>query len=341
MFDADLARFYGVTTFNLNKAVARNRDRFPKDFAFKLTLEETQALIFQTGISRPDGPKALMFQPGTSKPGRGGTRKPATVFTEQGVARLAGVLRSTRAVAVSVAIVRAFVQLRELLAGHRQLAAKLAELEAKLEGHDAAIANLFEAIRQLLGPPDPVPRLEIGFHTRLLPEPKKEIRQDLVETVVIDADLAVIYGVATRTLNQAVKRNATRFPADFVFQVSAGEKQWVITNCDHLAHLKFSKSLPWAYTEHGAIMAAMLLNSVAAVSMSVYIVRAFLRMRAELASGADILKRLAAIDRKLLVHDVVLRDIYRKLQPPRLLRRLAALRSKRRTAQVVAIFHHA
>jgi hypothetical protein len=187
MFDADLARFYGVTTFNLNKAVARNRDRFPKDFAFKLTLEETRALIFQTGISRPDGPKAMMFQPGTSKPGHGGTRKPATVFTEQGVAMLASVLRSPRAVLISVAIVRAFVRLRELLAGNRRLAAKLAELEMKLEGHDAAIANLFEAIRQLLAPPDPVPRREIGFHTRLLPEPEKENRQGLAETIVIGA----------------------------------------------------------------------------------------------------------------------------------------------------------
>ncbi|MGA2446296.1 MAG: ORF6N domain-containing protein [Opitutaceae bacterium] len=133
--------------------------------------------------------------------------------------------------------------------------------------------------------------------------------------VLIDADLAAIYGVATRTLNQAVKRNALRFPIDFVFQVSAGEKQKVITNCDHLARLKFSKSLPWAYTEHGAIMAAMVLNSVAAVTMSVYVVRAFIRMREGLATSAAILKRLAQIDRKLLVHDVVLRDIYRKLQP--------------------------
>jgi hypothetical protein len=154
MLDADLARFYGVTTFNLNKAVARNRDRFPGDFAFKLTLEETKALIFQSGISSS---------------GHGGARKPATVFTEQGVAMLAGVLHSPRAVAVSVAIVRAFVALRELLAGHRELAAKLAELEKKLEGHDAAIANLFEAMRQLLAPPSPVRKREIGFHVGLAP----------------------------------------------------------------------------------------------------------------------------------------------------------------------------
>jgi hypothetical protein len=149
ILDADLARFYDVQTRDLNKAVSRNLDRFPDDFAFMLTLEET---------------RALMFQPGTSKPGRGGVRKPARVFTEQGVAMLASVLRSKRAVAVSIAIVRAFVQLRELLATHRQLAAKLAELERKIEGHDTAIANLFEAIRQLLAPPAPSHDRKIGFH---------------------------------------------------------------------------------------------------------------------------------------------------------------------------------
>jgi hypothetical protein len=105
-----------------------------------------------------------MFQPGTSKPGRGGVRKPARVFTEQGVAMLASVLRSNRAVAVSIAIVRAFVQLRELLATHRELAAKFAELERRIEGHDSAIANLFEAIRQLLAPDAPNHGRKIGFH---------------------------------------------------------------------------------------------------------------------------------------------------------------------------------
>jgi hypothetical protein len=175
LLDADLARFYGVTTFNLNKAVARNQERFPKDFAFKLTLEETRALIFQTGISRPDEPKAkvFMFQPGTSKPGHGGIRKPATVFTEQGVAMLASVLHSPRAVLISIAIVRAFVRLRQLLAGNRQLAAKLAELDGKLAVHDGAIRELFAAIRQLLAPPRRKHR-EIGFHTRLLPAPKQK-----------------------------------------------------------------------------------------------------------------------------------------------------------------------
>ena len=149
MLDADLAKFYGVATRELNKAVSRNRDRFPEDFAFYLTLEETQALMFQLGTSKPSG--------------RGGVRKPARVFTEQGVAMLAGVLHSQRAVEMSVAIVRAFVQLRELLAAHHELSAKLAELERQIEGHDTAIANLFEAIRQLLAPDGPTHRRRIGF----------------------------------------------------------------------------------------------------------------------------------------------------------------------------------
>ena len=100
--------------------------------------------------------------------------------------------------------------------------------------------------------------------------------------VLIDADLATIYGVETRTLNQAVKRNAERFPEDFIFQLSAAEKSEVITNCDHLARLKFAKSLPFAFTEHGAIMAASVLNSREAVTMSVYVVRAFIRVREHL-----------------------------------------------------------
>jgi hypothetical protein len=163
MLDADLAHFYGVTTFNLNKAVARNIERFPEDFSFVLTGEESRNLIFQSGISsaqpaeKEETPKAVRH---------GGTRKPPRVFTEQGVAMLASVLRSSRAVAISVALVRAFVQLRELLATHHALASKLAELERKLAGHDHAIRDLFETIRQLLSPPER-PAKEIGFHTLL------------------------------------------------------------------------------------------------------------------------------------------------------------------------------
>jgi len=133
--------------------------------------------------------------------------------------------------------------------------------------------------------------------------------------VVLDADLAEIYGVPTKRLNEQVKRNVDRFPSDFLFQLTAAEKEQVVANCDHLARLKFAKSLPWAFTEHGAIMAATVLNSAQAVSMSVYVVRAFIQLREQLAANTAILKRLAEIDKTLLQHDAALRDIYYKLLP--------------------------
>jgi phage regulator Rha-like protein len=165
LLDADLAKFYGVQTSNLNKAVARNVARFPEDFAFKLSREETRTLIFQSGTSNEDGESAKQVAAKhAAKSKRGGTRKPATVFTEQGVAMLASVLRSERAVAMSIAIIRAFVQLRELLTHNQKLAGKLAELEERIESHDESISNLFEAMRQLLATSDPEHDRKIGFH---------------------------------------------------------------------------------------------------------------------------------------------------------------------------------
>ena len=105
------------------------------------------------------------------------------------------------------------------------------------------------------------------------------------------------------------------FPKIFSFDLTQKEKSEVITNCDHLARLKYAKALPFAFTEHGAIMAATVLNSSRAVAMSVYVVRAFLQMREQLAANREILRRLAEIDKRLLQHDSVLRDIYRKLRP--------------------------
>jgi hypothetical protein len=133
--------------------------------------------------------------------------------------------------------------------------------------------------------------------------------------VILDTDLARLYGVKTKALNQAVKRNSERFPADFLFQLSPEEKTEVVTNCDHLRGLRFAKSLPYAFTEYGALMAANVLNSVEAAKMSIYIIRAFVKMREHLAANAAILKRLAEIDSTLLLHDAALRDVYQKLLP--------------------------
>jgi phage regulator Rha-like protein len=149
MLDSDLARLYGVETKALKRAVNRNRNRFPADFMFQLTRQESKSLRRQFGTLRwGEHAKYLPY-----------------AFTQEGVAMLSSVLRSPRAIQVNIAIMRAFVRLRETLSLNRELAAKLAELERKIEGHDTHIHSLFEAIRQLTAPP-PVERKQIGFQVR-------------------------------------------------------------------------------------------------------------------------------------------------------------------------------
>ncbi len=136
--------------------------------------------------------------------------------------------------------------------------------------------------------------------------------------VIIDADLATLYGVDTRTLNQAVKRNAGRFPQDFMFQLDAPEKAEVITNCDHLQKLKFSKSMPFAFTEYGAVALANVLASAQAVEMGIYVVRAFVQLRQASAVHADLAKRLTELElsteRLELSHDTFSRNTRNQLR---------------------------
>ena len=132
--------------------------------------------------------------------------------------------------------------------------------------------------------------------------------------VILDADLAQLYGVETRALNQALKRNQERFPDDFAFELTRDEILGMSQTVISLQRLKFSKQVR-AFTEHGALMAANILNSPRAVAMSVYVIRAFVKMREDIAANAAILRRLAEIDKTLLVHDVTLREILQKLRP--------------------------
>ena len=130
---------------------------------------------------------------------------------------------------------------------------------------------------------------------------------------MIDADLAALYDVPTKRLNQQIKRNAERFPADFVFQLSRVERDEVVANCDHLGRLKFSPTMPFVFTEHGALMAASVLNSPRAVEVSLYVVRAFVELRETLASHKELAKRLdeleSRIGRKLATHDQAITGI--------------------------------
>ena len=151
ILDSDLAALYGVPVKRLNEQVKRNADRFPPDFAFVLTKEEGAVLRSQIA---------------TLKPGRGEHRKYLpTAFTEHGAVMAASVLNSAKAVQMSVEVVRAFVRLRGFLASHRQLAAKLEELEKQIASHDKNIVTLFDAVRSLMATPEK-PKRQIGFQTK-------------------------------------------------------------------------------------------------------------------------------------------------------------------------------
>ena len=146
MLDADLAELYGVPTKALNQAIKRNAERFPDDFMFQLTVEEAANLRSQIVTSSWGGRRYLPY-----------------AFTEHGALMLGNVLKSERAVEVSLHIVRAFVHLREMIAGHKELAQKLNQLERKVGAHDKAIAEIINAIRQLMSPSATEKKRPIGF----------------------------------------------------------------------------------------------------------------------------------------------------------------------------------
>ena len=152
MLDSDLAPLYQVETFNLNKAVKRNLNRFPEDVMFQLTTEEAQSLRFQIGMSKPGG-------------GRGGRRCLPYAFTEHGVAMLSSVLNSERAVQMNILIIRAFVKLREILATHKDLARKIEELELRQEVQASHISNIYKIVKSLKSRPREPRRRPIGFLT--------------------------------------------------------------------------------------------------------------------------------------------------------------------------------
>ncbi|MFL6529851.1 MAG: ORF6N domain-containing protein [Chthoniobacterales bacterium] len=150
MLDRDLAALYGVSTKALNQAVKRNAERFPEDFTFQLTSEEADEVLRSQFVTLKRG-EHRKYRP--------------YAFTEQGVAMLSSVLRSERAVKVNIAIMRAFVKLRDAIENNRELAKKFSELEQRVGKHDDEIAAIIDAIRQLMAPAQK-PRREIGFHVR-------------------------------------------------------------------------------------------------------------------------------------------------------------------------------
>ena len=156
--------------------------------------------------------------------------------------------------------------------------------------------------------------------TAIIPIERAESKILLIkgQKVILDSDLAELYGVSTKRLNEQVKRNKDRFPSDFMFQLTKLEKNKVVANCDHLNKLKFSPNLPYAFTEHGVIMAASVLNSERAIQASLFVVRAFVKMRQLLVPYKEIAKKLEQLENKLQSHDkyiIAIVDAIKLLMP--------------------------
>lgn len=134
--------------------------------------------------------------------------------------------------------------------------------------------------------------------------------------VMIHTDLANLYGVTTRRLNEQVRRNPERFPEDFMFQLTKKEKDEVVANCDHLTNLRFTQKLPYAFTEHGAVMLANVLNSPQAVKASIQVVRAFIKLSGMLASNEDMARKVDALEKKYDVQFSAVFDAIRQLMAP-------------------------
>jgi hypothetical protein len=132
--------------------------------------------------------------------------------------------------------------------------------------------------------------------------------------VILDAELANLNGVTTKRLNEQVRRNRDRFPEDFMFQLTADEKAGVVANCDHLSKLKFSPALPYAFTEHGAIMAASVLNTPRAIEASIFVVRAFVKLREMLAAHKELARKLAELEARLSEHDEQIQAIFEAIR---------------------------
>jgi ribosomal protein L23 len=162
------------------------------------------------------------------------------------------------------------------------------------------MAKVTKAVKQSLIIPD-----EVVISKILVLRDKK---------IMIDKDIAELYGVTTKRLNEQVKRNKKRFPADFMFQLTQEEKDEVVANCDHLKNLKYSPNLPFAFTEHGAVMLASVLNSDRAIEVNIQIVRIFTQIKEMLLMNKDFLLKVEQLENKVTSHDEDIKHIFQALK---------------------------
>ena len=305
MLDFDLAETYGYSVKAFNQQVKNNIEKFDEDFRFQLTWEECNTILKSKILTSSWG----------------GIRKLPYAFTEQGIYMLMTVLRGDLAIKQSKILIRLFKTMKDFIIERENLIGsdEVARLAIQTSQNTKDIAEIKEYIRNF----SPV---EIQKDLLLLngksietdkDQPTINIESKILivrgRQVMIDRDLAELYGVETKRLNEQVRRNIERFPKDFCFQLNNDETKELVAFCDRFVSMKHSTVNPYAFTEQGIAMLSSVLRSPNAVEVNIQIMRAFIAMRRFMQTNAQVFQRLERVEKHQLDSDRKIDELFDKM----------------------------
>ena len=312
MLDFDLAETYGYSVKAFNQQVKNNIEKFDEDFRFQLTWEECNTILKSKILTSSWG----------------GIRKLPYAFTEQGIYMLMTVLRGDLAIKQSKILIRLFKTMKDFIIERENLIGsdEVARLAIQTSQNTKDIARIDQKLSEISRKIHGFSPIEIPSNLLYLDgktvetnedQPKFDIESKILvirgQHVMIDRDLAELYGVETKVLNQAVKRNIERFPPDFLFVLNNIEKEELVTICDRFIPLKHSSSNPYAFTEHGIAMLSSVLRSQNAVEVNIQIMRAFIALRRFLQNNSKIFTEIDYLKRHAIESDKKINELFDKM----------------------------
>ena len=307
MLDFDLAEIYGYTTKRFNEQVKNNIEKFDNDFMFQLNENEYSFLRSKISTSKTET--------------RGGRQYFPYAFTEQGIYMLMTVLRGELAIKQSKVLIRLFKAMKDYIIEQEHLIGyeDVAKLALQTSQNTKDIAEIKEYIRGFS--PVEIQKDLMSLNRKTVEadkdQPKLDIESKILvirnRQVMIDRDLAELYGVETKRLNEQVRRNIERFPKDFCFQLNNAETKELVAFCDRFASMKHSTVNPYAFTEQGIAMLSSVLRSSNAVEVNIQIMRAFIAMRRFMQTNAQVFQRLDRVEKHQLDSDKKIDELFDKM----------------------------
>ncbi len=328
MLDFDLAEIYGYTTKRFNEQVKNNIEKFDNDFRFQLTKEEYYEIL-RSKISTLEFSEAIEDSGSTLTLEQGKYSKYLPyAFTEQGIYMLMTVLRGDLAVKQSKILIRLFKTMKDFIIERENLIGsdEVARLAIQTSQNTKDIARIDQKLSDISRKihnftPIEIPK-NLLYLDKTTVEADKNQPQINIESkilvirsrqVMIDRDLAELYGVETKRLNEQVRRNIERFPKDFCFQLNDDETKELVAFCDRFASLKHSSVNPYAFTEQGIAMLSSVLRSPNAVEVNIQIMRAFIAMRRFMQTNAQVFQRLDRVEKHQLDSDRKIDELFDKM----------------------------